>query len=214
MQELKEAINVRYALEASCCTSLSCGGAYELAKVKEGEFFLDLGSGRGGDVLKAAKDVGPHGLAYGVDFTREMLNTAENTRKKLKIENAKFVESAIEDLPFSENTFDVIISNCTINHSKDKPKVFSEIYRVLKPNGRAVVSDVLAMEKLPEEIVNDPIAWAGCYGGAIPKEEYFDAIASAGFSEIEILEESEPYEKGGVMVKSITIKIQKTQESL
>lgn len=209
MQELKEAINIRYASEASCCSSLSCGSAYELAKIKEGEFFLDLGSGRGGDVLKAAKDVGPTGLAYGVDFTREMVNTAENTKKKLKIENAHFFESEIENLPFSEDIFDVIISNCTINHSKDKSRVFSEIYRVLKPKGRAIISDVLAMEKLPEEVVNDPIAWAGCYGGAIPKEEYFEAIAKAGFTDIEILEESAPYEKGGVMVKSITIKIQK-----
>ncbi len=209
MQELKEAINIRYASEASCCSSLSCGGAYELAKVKEGEIFLDLGSGRGQDVLKAAKDVGRNGIAYGVDFTKEMVNVAENTRKKLKIENAKFFESEIENLPFSENVFDVIISNCTINHSKDKPKVFSEIYRVLKPKGRVIISDVLAVEKLPEEVVNDPVAWAGCYGGAIPQEEYFEAIAKAGFLNIEILEESTPYKKGDVMVKSLTIKIQK-----
>lgn len=214
MLELKQAINVRYASEASCCTSLSCGGAYELAQVKEGEIFLDLGSGRGGDVLKAAKAVGSNGRAYGVDFTKEMLETAEQTRKKLRIENAHFVESEIEDLPFENNIFDVVISNCTINHSKDKPKVFQEIYRVLRPTGRAVISDVISMDKLPEEIVNDPEAWAGCYGGAIPKEEYFDAIAKGGFSSIEILEESTPYEKGGVMVKSITIKLRKQEEIL
>lgn len=209
MQGLKETIKVRYAKEASCCSSLSCGGAYELAHIQEGEIFLDLGSGRGRDVLKAAKAVGHNGKAFGVDITPEMLQIAEESKQKLKIENAYFIESEMENLPFIENTFDIVISNCTINHSKDKIRVFQEIYRVLKPNGRAIISDVIAMQKLPEEVVNDPAAWAACYGGAIPQEDYFEAVSRGGFSEIQILEESRPYEKGGVMVKSITIKIQK-----
>jgi arsenite methyltransferase len=207
MQELKEAINVRYAQEASCCGTLSCGGALDLASPQNGEVLIDLGSGRGTDVLKAALKVGKTGKAIGVDFTKEMLILAETNRKKLKLDHVEFIESQIESLPFLDNFADVIISNCTINHSHDKTKVYSEIKRVLKSKGRAVVSDVISEGQLPEEVVNDPEAWAGCYGGAIPKSEYFDAISKAGFTEIEILEESSPYEKGGVMVRSITIRL-------
>lgn len=209
MQELKEAINVRYAGEASCCSNLSCGGALELASPKEGEVFVDLGSGRGNDVLKAARIVGSKGEAIGIDFTKEMLELSEANRDKLKITNARFMESSIDSIPLENNSVDVVISNCTINHSKDKSKVYSEIYRVLKNGGRVVVSDIISEGKLPDEVVNDPEAWAGCYGGAIPEEEYFQAIHSGGFKEFEVLEESKPYEKGGVMVKSITIRAYK-----
>ncbi|MCB1142773.1 MAG: methyltransferase domain-containing protein [Leptospiraceae bacterium] len=209
MQELKETINVRYAGEASCCSNLSCGGALDYAGPKSGEVFIDLGSGRGNDVLRASRSVGKEGQAIGVDFTKEMVEVAEINRKKLMIENVKFVESQIEALPFANDFADVIISNCTINHSPDKSKVYSEVYRVLKPGGRAVISDVLSEGKLPDEVVNDPEAWAGCYGGAIPKEEYYEAISKGGFTDVEVLEESSPYEKGGVMVKSITIRLSK-----
>lgn len=209
MQELKEYINIRYAKEATCCTPLSCGRALDLAEVGKGEVFVDLGSGRGNDVLKAARMVGTGGIAMGIDLTKEMLDLAESNRRKLKMENVKFIESAIESLPLKDSSVDVIISNCTINHSKDKEKVYNEIFRTLKPGGRAIISDVLADKKLPKSVVEDPQAWADCYGGAIPKDEYYHAISNAGFKSVEIMEESQPYEKGGVLVKSITLRIQK-----
>ena len=182
MPELKEFINIRYAKESSCCSPLSCGGALELAEVHKDEVFMDLGSGRGNDVLKAGRVVGTKGKAIGVDFTKEMVETAESNRLKLKMDNVQFIESPIESLPVEEGSVDVIISNCTINHSKDKEKVYHEIFRTLKKGGRAIISDVLADSKLPTEVVNDPEAWAGCYGGAVPKDEYYNAISGAGFN--------------------------------
>jgi ubiquinone/menaquinone biosynthesis C-methylase UbiE len=204
-EELKKTINVRYAEEAnkSCC--LSCGSALDKANVKAGECFVDLGSGKGMDVLKASRLVGSSGKAIGIDFTNEMIQVAESNRKKLKLENVKFIESSIDSIPLESSTVDVIISNCTINHAKDKTAVYKEIYRLLKTGGRFIVSDVLAQSKLPDEVINNPEAWAGCYGGAIPKEDYYRSIMDSGFNEIEILEESKPYEKGGVIVISITI---------
>lgn len=203
---LQNAINVRYAKEANTGCCLSCGGAIDKADLKKGEVFLDLGSGRGMDVIRGARVVGSEGKAIGIDITKEMLFIAEENRKKLKIKNAEFIESPIDSIPLEDNSIDAVISNCTINHAKDKTKVYFEVFRVLKPGGRVIVSDVLAKEKLPDEIANDPQAVAACYGGAIPKEEYFSALKNAGFKEVEILEESAPYEKGGVTVLSLTIK--------
>lgn len=203
---LKDFIAVRYEKEADSCCNLSCGGALDLAVVQEGEVVLDLGSGRGNDVIKAARQSGSTGKAYGVDFTRRMVQVAESTRKKLRVTNAEFLEGAIDKIPLGNDSVDVVISNCTINHAQDKSSVYAEIYRVLKPGGRFIVSDVLADKDLPEEVKNDPEAWAACYGGAIVKEEYMDAIQQGGFNSVEILEESAPYEKGGVMVISSTIR--------
>lgn len=203
---LKTTINVRYAEEAESCCNLSCGGALDLAEAAPGEVLVDLGSGRGNDVIKAAKLVGPSGMAYGVDFTARMIQVAEISRKKLRVENARFLEGEIHRIPLEDNSVDVVISNCTINHAEDKGAVYKDIYRVLKPGGRFVVSDILADRDLPEEVKNDPEAWAQCYGGAVVKEEYFAAIQEGGFTNVEILEESEPYEKGGVMVISTTMR--------
>lgn len=204
--ELKDAINVRYAKEAESCCSLSCGGALDHAAPAEGEVVVDLGSGRGNDVLKAARSVGSSGFAYGVDFTEKMLRVAEMNRQKLRIANASFLEGSIDKIPLEDGSVDAVISNCTINHARDKAAVYREIHRILKPGGRLVVSDILADRALPEEVVNDPEAWAACYGGAVVREEYFAAMAAGGFSQWEILEESAPYEKGGVMVLSVTVR--------
>ena len=208
--ELKEAITVRYGEEADSCCNLSCGGALDHAAPATGERIVDLGSGRGNDVLKAARMVGPEGRAYGVDFTPKMIRVAEINRKKLKIQNAEFLEGEIHRIPLEDESAHVIISNCTINHARDKSAVYREIHRALKPGGRFVVSDILAEKPLPREVVEDPEAWAGCYGGAIVKEEYFEAMGSAGFKDWEVLEESKPYEKGGVMVISMTIRAYKS----
>ena len=206
---LKEVITQRYAGEAESCCNLSCGGALESAQLQPGEVVVDLGSGRGTDVLKAARSVGSQGFAYGVDFTPKMIQAAESNRAKLRIQNARFLEGELEKLPIEDGLADAVISNCTINHARDKAAVYREIFRVLKSGGRAVVSDVIAEVELPESVKNDPEAWAGCYGGAIVKEDYYQAIARSGFAQVELLEESKPYEKGGVMVKSITIKLKK-----
>jgi ubiquinone/menaquinone biosynthesis C-methylase UbiE len=203
---LKEAINVRYAEAATSCCSLSCGSAIDQADPQPGERFVDLGSGRGQDVFRAARRVGKEGIAYGVDFTEEMLALSEANRIKLRIDNAKFINATIDSIPLDDAVIDCVISNCTINHAKDKAAVYAEIRRILKPGGRFVVSDVLAEKDLPESIKSDPDAWAACYGGAIVKEDYLRAIAAAGFREVEILEESAPYEKGGVSVMSVTLR--------
>ncbi len=209
MQEsevLTQSITKRYDQEAESCCNLSCGGALDLAKVVHGEVVLDLGSGRGNDVLKAADLVGDQGMAIGVDFTPRMIQVAEMNRKKLQIANVRFIQGEIDRIPLEDSCVDVVISNCTVNHAKDKAAVYREVFRVLKAGGRFVISDILAETDLPEGVKNDPDAWAACYGGAVVKEEYEDAIYGGGFASYEILEESEPYWKGGVKVISATMR--------
>ncbi|MCB1190022.1 MAG: methyltransferase domain-containing protein [Leptospiraceae bacterium] len=201
-----QTIQVRYAEEATTSCCLSCGGAIDYAKPEKGEVLIDLGSGRGLDVLKAARMVE---TAYGIDFTKEMINASVSNKKKLRLENAHFLEGKIDQIPLPNESADVVISNCTINHAPNKQAVYSEIYRVLKKGGRFVVSDIIVDEKLPDHIINDPNAWAACYGGAIPESDYFEAIYKSGFRELEVIEKSESYQKVEVMVRSITIKAYK-----
>ena len=207
---MKQSIIERYSQEAACCSNLSCGGALEKAAPAPGEIVVDLGSGRGMDVIKAARLVGPQGHAYGIDFTPDMVSQAEVNRQKLNIINASFLQDQIFAVDLPEKSVDVVISNCVINHAPDKGAVFAEIFRLLKTGGRMVVSDIIAVQPLPPEVRNDPEAWAGCYGGAITAEEYLEAVQGAGFNSIEILEKSAPYLKGGVEVMSLTLKGIKT----
>ena len=201
---LETAIQDRYAgLSTSCC-SLSCGSALELAQPRVGEVVVDLGCGRGRDVIRAAGMVGSSGRAIGVDFTEAMLATARKSVPP-QLDNVAFVRCDLSALDLSDASVDVVVSNCTINHAPDKAAVYRELHRVLKPGGRFVVSDVIADQELPESVRNDPAAWAACYGGAIPEAEYRSAIEAAGFADIEVLDLSAPYEKGGVMVRSITV---------
>lgn len=201
-------IRERYTKAASSNSCLSCGGALEQSKPQTGETFVDLGSGRGLDVLKAARLVGESGKAIGIDMTKAMLAMGRENANKLMLTNATFIESSIDNLPIDDGSVDVLISNCTINHADNKSKVYSEIYRVLKIGGRFIVSDIIAVDELPSHVKNDPQAVADCYGGAITETEYFDSIAKAGFHEIEILEKSLPYPKGKdeVVVRSLTIR--------
>jgi SAM-dependent methyltransferase len=202
---IETAVTVRYAGLACCSTSLSCGRALDHAAVVAGETVVDLGCGRGQDVIRAAGRAGPGGRAIGVDATDEMLEQARRNVPPF-VANASFVKSDLADLDLPDGFADVAISNCTINHARDKRAVYAEIHRILRAGGRFVVSDVVAEEELPESVRNDPAAWAACYGGAIPEDDYLAAIRGAGFDALEIIERTGPYEKGGVQVRSLTLK--------
>jgi arsenite methyltransferase len=204
--QLRTAVTERYgSLASSCCSSLSCGAALDLAALVQGEVVVDLGCGRGQDVIRAAGRVGPKGTAVGVDVTEEMLDKARRSLPPF-LENVRFVRCDLAALDLPDGFADVVISNCTINHAPDKGAVYREIHRVLKPGGRFVVSDVIACEALPDSVRADPAAWAACYGGAIPEPDYLQAIRQAGFAGVDILERSEPYEKGSVRVRSLTLR--------
>ncbi len=202
---MTNAIEVRYAdlAEQSCC--LSCGSAVQHVVAHEGQTCVDLGSGRGIDVLRLAEQVGPTGKAYGIDITDGMLDKARRTAAKLGVENAEFLRADLEALPLDASSVDWITSNCVLNHATNKAQVWLEIARVLKPGGRFVVSDIYAVDPVPEQYRTDPEAIAECWAGAILKSEYLDAIAHAGLTDVEILEESTPYEKGKAKVASFTI---------
>jgi len=201
-----EKIQIRYSVLAeddNCC--LSCGGAIDYSKAKAGEVCVDLGSGRGTDVLRLAEEVGETGFAYGVDVSEGMLKKAEKNAKKLGVKNAKFIKSELEDIKLETGTADLVISNCTINHATNKHKVWSEIARILKKGGRFVVSDIYSIGQVPDEYRNDPQAVAECWAGAVTKDEYLETLKDVGFKDIEIIEESAPYPKGKVEVSSFTI---------
>lgn len=162
---------------------LGCGNPVALASLKEGEVVLDLGSGAGFDCFLAANQVGKSGKVIGVDMTTEMLDRARENARKGGYANTEFRLGEIENLPVADNHVDVIISNCVINLSPDKEKVFREAFRVLKPGGRLMVSDIVLLKDLPEEIKNSVAAYLGCLAGAITKGEYLKAIQAAGFQE-------------------------------
>jgi len=169
---------------------LGCGNPVALASLKEGETVLDLGSGGGIDVLLAAKRVGPRGKAMGVDMTEEMIKKARGTASKYGYENVEFRLGEIEDLPIEDNSVDVVISNCVINLSPDKERVFREAYRVLKPGGRLMISDLVAEGELPDSVKQSLDAWAGCIAGALEKSQYLDTIRRAGFQNVKIVAEA------------------------
>jgi ubiquinone/menaquinone biosynthesis C-methylase UbiE len=152
--------------------------------------------------------VGATGEAIGVDLTDTMLREARRSVPP-PVKNVRFVQSDLERIDLPDASADVVISNCTINHARDKVAVYRDLRRILKPRGRFVVSDVIAEGAVPESVRLDPAAWAACYGGAVTEREYLMAIRQAGFPRIEILERSEPYEKGGIMVRSLTLRGQR-----
>lgn len=198
-------INKRYSdlADSSCC--LSCGGAINHANVTEGEVCIDLGSGRGTDVIRLAEKAGEKGFAYGIDISEGMIRKSIDTTTRLGIKNAGFISSPLEKINLSSEIADLIISNCTINHSADKQIVWNEISRLLKKGGRFVISDIYSMSPVPEEYRNDPVAVSECWAGSVTRQEYIDQVRSAGLIDFRILEESSPYEKGKVIVASWTI---------
>jgi arsenite methyltransferase len=171
---------------------LGCGNPVALASLKEGETVLDLGSGGGIDVFLAANKVGPTGKVIGIDMTEEMVTKAQTIAYKNGYKNVEFRLGEIENLPVKDKTVDVIISNCVINLAPDKLKVFQEAYRVLKPNGRLIVSDLVIQGELPEAIRNNFDSWAECIAGALEKGEYLDMIKRAAFKNVKIVSQK-PY---------------------
>jgi arsenite methyltransferase len=202
-------IESRYGALSSSSCSLSCragGGAVELAGIKNGEFCIDLGCGRGSDVLKMALKTGPEGFVCGIDISHEMIDAAQAAMKKMNISNTGFIRSDLEKIELEGNKADVIISDCVLNHISDKNAVWKEIYRLLKTEGRFIISDVFSLNDVPHEYSSDPVAVSECWAGAVTKEKYLEVIRNAGFKDITILEESEPYKKGGIEIASFTIK--------
>ena len=175
---------------------LGCGNPTALADLKEGETVLDLGSGGGIDVFLAAVKVGLSGKAIGVDMTPKMVELATRNAQAGGFANVEFRLGEIEDLPVEDNSVDAIISNCVINLSPDKLRVFKEAYRVLKPGGRIMVSDIVTDGELPEEVRQDPEAWAGCIAGAMDRGDYLEAIRRAGFERVEVVGEQAYDEMG------------------
>jgi arsenite methyltransferase len=175
--------------QAAGTASLGCGNPTALATLSPGEVVLDLGSGGGIDVLLSAKRVSPGGKAYGLDMTDEMLALAEKNKAEAGAENVEFLKGHIEEIPLPEDHVDVVISNCVINLSTDKPKVLSEAFRVLKPGGRFAVSDMVFLgdkDKLPPELVSSIESWSGCVSGALEKDEYEKLLREAGFEDVSV----------------------------
>jgi SAM-dependent methyltransferase len=172
--------------DEAVAASLGCGNPTAVAELREGERVLDLGSGGGIDVLLSARRVGPTGKAYGLDMTDEMLALALANAEKAGATNVEFLKGTIEAIPLPANTIDVVISNCVINLSVDKPAVFAETFRVLKPGGRIGVSDVVADDTLTPEQRAERGDHVGCIAGALSFAEYREGLESAGFTDIEI----------------------------
>ena len=166
--------------------SLGCGNPTALAELHEGETVLDLGSGGGIDVLLSARRVGPTGKAYGLDMTDEMLALARENQRKAGVENVEFLKGHIEQIPLPDDSVDVIISNCVINLSGDKPRVLAEAFRVLKPGGRFAVSDVIVRGEVPAELRRSMEMWVGCVAGALEEGEFARLLADVGFEEVDI----------------------------
>lgn len=170
---------------------LGCGNPTALASLKEGEVVLDLGSGAGFDVFIAAAKVGKTGKVIGVDMTPDMLDLARKNAAKSQYKNVEFRLGEIENLPVADNSADCIISNCVINLSPDKNKVFAEAFRVLRSGGRLMVSDLVLLKQLPPKVRESVRAYIGCIAGAQQKDEYLNAIRGAGFKDVEIAEETQ-----------------------
>jgi arsenite methyltransferase len=170
---------------------LGCGNPLALASLRGGETVLDLGSGAGFDCFLAARQVGKSGKVIGVDMTPEMLDKARGNAEKGDFRNVEFRLGEIENLPVADNQVDIVISNCVINLSPAKEKVFQEAFRVLKPGGRLMVSDIVLKKDLPEEIKNSVAAYTACVAGAVRKEKYLGSIQAAGFQETKVLEETD-----------------------
>jgi arsenite methyltransferase len=195
---------------------LGCGNPVALASLRAGETVLDLGSGAGFDCFLAAKAVGDTGRVIGVDMTPEMLGKARENAAEGGYRNVEFRLGEIEHLPAADASVDIIISNCVINLSPDKPQVFAEAYRVLRPGGRLTVSDIVLLKPLPPGLANSVAAYVGCLAGASLKENYLGMLRRAGFTDVQVVGES-PFDIGDMahdpMVKAILEEAQLSPEA-
>jgi arsenite methyltransferase len=183
--------------DAAKLASLGCGNPTAVADLHDGETVLDLGSGGGIDVLLSARRVGPSGKAYGLDMTDEMLDLARRNQQEAGVENVEFLKGTIEDVPLPDDSIDVIISNCVINLSGNKPAVFREAARVLRPGGRFAVSDVVADPDMDEVTRADMQQWTGCVAGALTATDFERGLRTAGFEAVEIEETHRVHEQAG-----------------
>jgi arsenite methyltransferase len=172
--------------EDAVAASLGCANPSALADLQPGETVLDLGSGGGVDVLLSARRVGPAGFAYGLDMTPEMLELAERNRLLAGAQNVKFLQGHIEQIPLPDKSVDVVLSNCVVNLSPDKPAVLAEAYRVLRPGGRLAIADIATRGALPASIQHNLAAWAGCVAGALDVEELQSLLVAAGYADPDV----------------------------
>jgi arsenite methyltransferase len=194
--------------------SLGCGVPTAVADLHEGEVVLDLGSGAGADVLISARRVGPTGRAIGIDMTDEMLDLARRNAIEAGVENVEFLKGYLEELPLSDASVDVVISNCVINLSGDKPKVLAEAARVLRPGGRFAVSDVIADPDMDEQTKADMEAWTGCIAGALTEQEFRDALTAAGLQDAEFRETHRVHEHAAATIIRASKRLQAPDDSV
>ena len=202
-RDLYSAAEVSGLPAGAVVASLGCGNPTALADLHPGEVVLDLGSGGGIDVLLSARRVGPTGRAYGLDMTDEMLDLARENQRKAGATNVEFLKGHLEAIPLPDASVDVIISNCVINLSVNKPRALAEAFRVLKPGGRFAVSDVVVRGTLPAAVRKNMELWVGCVAGALEEEEFKDLLRRTGFEDVEIeptrvyrIDEAEAFLKG------------------
>jgi ubiquinone/menaquinone biosynthesis C-methylase UbiE len=181
--------------DTALLASLGCGNPIAVAELHAGEHVLDLGSGGGIDVLLSARRVGPTGVAYGLDMTDEMLDLARANQARAGVENVRWLKGRIEAIPLPSGSIDVVLSNCVINLSTDKPEVLREVARVLKPGGRFAVSDVIADPGMDAATRADVAAYVGCIAGALTRDEYAQYLADAGLTDVEIVETHRVHER-------------------
>jgi ubiquinone/menaquinone biosynthesis C-methylase UbiE len=191
--------------DAAKLASLGCGNPTAVAELHGGETVLDLGAGGGIDVLLSARRVGVTGKAYGVDMTDEMLELARRNQREAGVENVEFLKGTIEDVPLPDGSVDVVISNCVINLSADKPSVFREAARVLRPGGRFAVTDILADPNMDEAIRLDMSQWTGCIAGALTEAEFTADLQAAGFEDVEIRETHRVHDQAGSAIIRATL---------
>ena len=181
-----EALTGENLPDTATLASLGCGNPTAVARLEEGETVLDLGAGAGLDVFLSSKRVGVSGTVYGLDMTDEMLELARRNQAELRADNVEFLKGDMEDIPLPDGSVDVIISNCVINLSVDKPQVFREAHRVLKPGGRFAVTDVVTTRLFSADELVDMAAWSGCIAGGLSEGEYLEGLGDAGFRDVEV----------------------------
>jgi len=202
---LRSAVAARYGELAATSTSLSCGGAAELASVRPGERCLDLGCGRGRDALRLAELTGPEGHVIGVDLTPRMVEEARRTATQAGAKHVEIALASLDATGLPAGSIDVVVSSCAVNHAPDKAAVWREVWRVLAPGGRFVVSDIYSLEDVPARWRDDPTAVAECWAGAVRRDVYMSTLAESGFTDLQVLEESAPYHRGAIDLCKVTI---------